>query len=102
MTCPDNAHEVNCLLADVNHAYDSFTFLCTHLSSSDVILGRTDSKLDFDTGYGEFKQRVQQWSHSLKVQPSSQEKMPPKLVMLSQTPTINYKGLILLKMRNLG
>ena len=52
-------------MVDVNHAYHSFTFLCTHLSSSDVFPGSTDAKLEFDTGHGKFKQRVWQWFNSL-------------------------------------
>ena len=61
MTCPEKADEVEKPVASVNEAYDYFVSQCSHLSIADVIPGTFCTKLDFETGYWEFKQRVQQW-----------------------------------------
>ena len=63
---PENADRMKGLLVEVNNVYDLFTSLCSHLTYSDVIPGNTVTKLDFDIGYWEFKQIVQEWFNSLK------------------------------------
>ena len=60
-----NADKMSELLTKVNLAYDSFTFLSSDLAHGDVIQGSSATKLDFNTGYGKFKQRVHQWLDSL-------------------------------------
>ena len=56
MATTANADKMSELLTKVNLAYDSFTFLSSDLAHGDVIQGSSTTKLDFDTGYGEFKQ----------------------------------------------
>ena len=65
MVTTANADKMSKLLTKVNLAYDSFTFVSSDLAHGDVIQGSSATKLDFDTGYGEFKQRVQQWFDNL-------------------------------------
>ena len=61
MTCCDNANYLKELLVKVNQAYDTFSSLSAHLSGNDIFSSDLGTKLDVDTGYWEFKQRVQEW-----------------------------------------
>ena len=65
MTCCDNANYLKELLVKVNQAYDAFSSLSAHLSGNDIISSDLGTKLDVDTGYWEFKQRVQEWFDDL-------------------------------------
>ena len=82
MTTTANAGKMSELLTKVNFAYDFFTFLSSDLVPGDFIQGSSVTKLDFNTGYGEFKQRVQQWFDSLsfpdtQVSSSAAHYVPP-------------------------
>ena len=65
MICCDNANYLKELLVKVNQAYDAFSSLSAHLSGNDIISSDLGTKLDVDTGYWEFKQRVQEWFDGL-------------------------------------
>ena len=80
MTCPEKADEVEKLVANVNKAYDYFASQCSHLSGADVIPGTFCTTLDFETGYWEFKQRVQQWYDEMR---SRELKKVPKVLETS-------------------
>ena len=89
MATTANADNISELLTKVNLAYDSFTFLFSDLAYGDVIQGGSATTLDFDTGYGKFKQRVQQWFDSLnssdtQVSSSSSAHYVPPLVSTIQ------------------
>ena len=85
MACPEKADEVEKLNANVNEAYDFFASQCSHLSSADVMPGTFCIKLDFETGYWEFKQRVQQWYDEIR---SRRLKKVPKVL---ETSSLNGK-----------
>ena len=61
MASRENFELVNDVLHKVNLSYTTFSSVCSHLNSDDIIPGTSVTKLAFDTGYNEFKERVQQW-----------------------------------------
>ena len=66
MATTANPNKMSELLTKVDLAFDSFTFLSFDLAHKDIIQESSATKLDFDTGCGEFKQ-VQQWFDSLNL-----------------------------------
>ena len=65
MICCDNANYLLELFVKINQAYDAFSSLSAHLNGNDIISSDLGTKLDVDTGYWEFKQRVQEWFDGL-------------------------------------
>ena len=57
----DNVEIVNDVLHKVNLFYITFSSLCSHLDANDMIPGTACTKIAFETGHNEFKERVQQW-----------------------------------------
>ena len=79
MTNPKTLDNVSKLMQNVNLVYDTYNDLSSH-SSTNNLLHTSTFKLDVDTRYWVFKQRVQQWFNSLlhsgKLSADPQSKCP--------------------------
>ena len=57
----DNVSRVKTLIDDVNLAYDNLCSLTSDLDNNTTLPGTSLTRLDFEVGYWDFKEKVQKW-----------------------------------------